>query len=70
MNAFNSVAGAIAGAAAGGKSRNIGGILGGLGSSTIARFIARRQKNKNQTQNIASQGTFGQHRSKYYSNTK
>ena len=60
MNAFNSVAGAIAGAAAGGKSRNIGGILGGLGSSTIARFIARRQKNKNQTQNIASQGTLGQ----------
>ncbi len=55
-----SIFGAIAGAAASGKSRNIGGILGGLSSSNIARFIARRQKNKNKTQNIAAQGTLGQ----------
>ena len=53
------IGGAIARAAAGGKSRNIGGILGGLSSSTIARFIARRQKNKNKTQNIAAQSTLG-----------
>jgi len=53
------IGGAIARAAAGGKSRNIGGILGGLSASTIAKFIARRQKNKNKTQNMAAQGILG-----------
>lgn len=54
------IGGAIARAAAGGKSRNIGGILGGLSASRIAGVIARRQKNKNKTQNIAAQGMLGQ----------
>ena len=54
------IGGAIARAAAGGKSRNIGGILGGLSASRIAGVIARRQKNKNKTQNTAAQGELGQ----------